>query len=375
MKKRNNKGSAVPYLAHERGVALVITLFVVALVTVLVLEYHFDASVEIDLAANYASDVQAYYLAVSGINFARALLLRDERDTDGTDDLWYRLGLIPACFPPQELLSMSGETEVAPLLSGEIEESVKPVSSETGCVSLRIVDEQSKLPINALMPASGSEDPDPIWRDIFTAFFTAFQIEPDTLDALIDWIDRDDVPRGIGGAEDAYYEGLENAYTAPDEPMRALGELRLIRGFTYETLAKLFPGLPPEAVADADLGGNSYLAAYPPDKQSKVNLNTANKEVLQALFDGLEGGGSGSTAELVEEIDAKRQESQFDGLNDVNELISDSALQTKLKQVADVKSTYFRVESIGVVGIIRKRAVAVLKRDGNDVPAVYVKVE
>ena len=35
------------------SIALVITLFVVALVTVLVLEYHFDAAVELDLAANY----------------------------------------------------------------------------------------------------------------------------------------------------------------------------------------------------------------------------------------------------------------------------------------------------------------------------------
>jgi len=32
----------------EQGLALVMTLFVVALVTVLVLEYHFDAAVEID---------------------------------------------------------------------------------------------------------------------------------------------------------------------------------------------------------------------------------------------------------------------------------------------------------------------------------------
>ena len=54
--------------------ALVMTLFVVALVTVLVLEYHFDASVEIDLATNYASDVQAYHLALAGVRFAQALL-------------------------------------------------------------------------------------------------------------------------------------------------------------------------------------------------------------------------------------------------------------------------------------------------------------
>ena len=71
--------TAGPEVRNERGIALVIVLFVVALVTVLVLEYHFDAAVELDLAANYASDVQAYYLALAGVRMAQALL---QADTD-----------------------------------------------------------------------------------------------------------------------------------------------------------------------------------------------------------------------------------------------------------------------------------------------------
>ena len=66
------------YRGHEQGLALVLTLFVVALVTILVLEYHFDAAVEIDLAVNYANDVQAYHLALAGVRFAQALLERDD---------------------------------------------------------------------------------------------------------------------------------------------------------------------------------------------------------------------------------------------------------------------------------------------------------
>src|SRR5437899_12730025 len=85
-------------LSNERGIALVITLFVVALVTVLVLEYHFDAAVELDLAANYANDVQAYHLALAGVRFAQALLQRDDPKADGPEDEWYNLGLVPACF-------------------------------------------------------------------------------------------------------------------------------------------------------------------------------------------------------------------------------------------------------------------------------------
>src|SRR5215468_9582130 len=76
-------------LGNEQGLALVITLFVVALVAVLVLEYHFDASVELDLAANYANDVQAYHLALAGVRFAQAMLQRDNSKSDGPENDWY----------------------------------------------------------------------------------------------------------------------------------------------------------------------------------------------------------------------------------------------------------------------------------------------
>ncbi|MEE8305494.1 MAG: hypothetical protein V3S24_24005, partial [Candidatus Tectomicrobia bacterium] len=239
------------FLANDRGIALIITLFVVALVTVLILEYHFDASVELDLAANYASDVQAYQLALSGVSFARALLLRDDDKADGMEDLWFRLNLIPVCFPPQQLLSLAGDGGGgAFFLDSESAEQPHEVSEDDqGCVRLWIVDEQGKLPINALMPVGNSPDPNPIWRPIFEEFFASFQIEEDLLDTLVDWIDQNDLPRGIGGAESSYYTGLEDAYTPPNKPMRTPGELRLVRGFNYETLAKLFPGQPPEAMA------------------------------------------------------------------------------------------------------------------------------
>jgi vacuolar-type H+-ATPase subunit E/Vma4 len=41
------------------------------------------------------------------------------------------------------------------------------------------------------------------------------------------------------------------------------GELRLVKGLNdVETLAKLFPGATPDAVADLDLGSNNYLTPF-----------------------------------------------------------------------------------------------------------------
>ena len=431
------------YRGQEQGLALVLTLFVVALVTVLVLEYHFDASVEIDLATNYASDVQAYHLALAGVRFAQALLQQAPKDTNGPEDTWYKLGLVPACFSPQQLLDLAtaslgdalpterrdAKTAVEPRMA---DQRLEDMSQGAGCVSLRITDENSKLPINALRPPNGDENqpPPPVWVSIFQKFFESFKIDPEVVDALIDWLDTGDNPRGTGGAERSYYQSLPVPYVPPNGPMRTPGELRLVKGLNdVETLAKLFPGATPEAVADLDLGSNNYLtpfgaeetqAATPAGSQTsrqtssqtsrqtssqtsrqtssqtsgqatnqavKVNVNTASPEVLKALIVGAQDGAqtARSNAEsVVEEIVAKRQEKK---LKNLNEAVQDASLQQTLGSVADVKSTYFRIESIGVVGIVQKKIVAVLKRDAqqanqanpanqaNQMTMLYFKVE
>src|SRR5215468_640047 len=265
------------YRGQERGLALVLTLFVVALVTVLVLEYHFDASVEIDLAMNYASDVQAYHLALAGVRFAQALLEQAPTDTNGPDDTWYKLGLIPACFSPQQLLELAtaglGDSMLTEGRDAKTAFSQRATDSGaeaigeggTGCVILRITDENSKLPINALMPPNGDDDqppPEP-WRNVFQRFFESFKIDPEVVDALADWLDAGDNPRGTAGAEKSYYQRRPIPYAPANGPMRTPGEIRLVRGLDdVETLAKLFPGATPEAVADLDLGSNTYLTPF-----------------------------------------------------------------------------------------------------------------
>lgn len=389
-------GYAGRAVANERGVALIVTLFIVALVTVLVLEYHFDATVELELAVNQGQDIQAYHLAMSGVNFARALLKKDGADADGPGDFWYdQLGsgapLGGLCYPPQLFLSLANETGASAVGADVPGTTPSPVGGDEGnnegnhegrdegCVSLRIIDEQGKLPINALRVAAESNPADienEDWYKILEQFFISFEIDPEKIPALVDWVDKDDIPSpGGSGAESGYYEGLETPYTAANYPMRSLAELRLVRGFDYETLAKLFPGASPEAMADTDLGGNAYLTAQGTEPNTiRVNLNTANKEVLQALLDGLTQG-SGGSADVVEDIVTKRQEEPFEQLSDVNEFITEGQVRTRLRDVADVKSHYFRVESAGVVGPIQKKVVAVIERQEGNLKLIYLKVQ
>jgi type II secretory pathway component PulK len=410
----------------------VLTLFVIALVTLLVLEYHFDASVELDLAVNYGKDVQAYHLALAGVRFAQALLQTDKVDSDGQQDPWYQLGLVPLCFSPQQLLErattgvgdLSGTQQASQAANDQRlaeRRSLGTNQAAEGCVLLHITDENSKLPLNALKPlpnSDGTSSPPPVWVGIFQKFFESFGIDPEVVDALVDWIDEDDNPRGTGGAEKAHYTSLPIPYEPPNARMRTPAELRLVKGFDEpETLAKLFPGLPPEAVAGLDLGNNLYLTPFPGDlaavatqpgananaqppgqtvaaalrpgtqqpasslaSSARVNVNTASPEVLKALMTGAQSGRS-NTGTQVEDIVVRRQEKQFKNLT---EAVPDSNIRAALTNVADVKSTHFRVESIGVMGAIQKKIVAVLKRGptqastinvANPMTIVYFKVE
>jgi general secretion pathway protein K len=227
------------------------------------------------------------------------------------------------------------------------------------------------LPINALV----NKDTDAIdldWRQTFENFFTNFEINEDAVGALIDWIDSGS-GHEEGGAEDDYYEGLEHPYSTPDRPMQVPGELRLVRHFDCETLAKLFPGRECKDMADIDLGSNNYLTPYSDGPgTAKVNVNTASEEVLKALTQ--------DDVACVEEILENRLivEGQM-----LSKPITDIKALTRctspnFTKVAGVNSAFFRVEVQGEVGgRIKKKIVAVLKRSGQQTPmkVVYFKVE
>jgi type II secretory pathway component PulK len=327
--------------------------------------------------------MQAYHLAVSGLSFAQVLLQQDDADADGPGDLWYQLTLLPTCFPPEQLIAMaSAETDsllnnVGLLAPAEERDADKEdaAAQEQSCVSLRIVDEERKLPINRLRPTLDDGEPEQTWFEIFQQFFELMQIDEDRLIALLDWIDSDSNPRPGLGAERGYYEGLESPYRPRNRPFKTMGELRLVRGFDADTLAKFFPGMEPEAMADVDVGTNAYLTALSTgeggaDQGARVNLNTANAEVLQALISGLQGGSS--SADAVEQILVRREEEQFTNVSEVRELVPEA---DGLESVASVQSSFFRVESVGTVGPIRKRVVAILRRSGQNTEMVYFKVE
>lgn len=350
-----------PRLSDERGVALVLTLFIVALVSVLVLEYHFEAAVELDLAHNYGSDVRAYHVAMSGMRLAQELLDYDDRESDGPQDSWYRIGLIPACMPPQTLLALAvggtaGASLGGALLDAEtLGRATTAQGPDKGCVSLRIAVEEERLPVNALMPADLPDNAaEPLaedaarfqedWEVIFETLFIQLTIESTLLDALVGWLED-------------------------NGPMRTRRELGLVPGFDAEILRKLSPFVTAYGSPQFD----SNRLEYP-----KVNINTAGPQVLRALIEGL-SDGAGDMTGYVDDIMALRadnlaQNRQIESTAELQDYLPDDVQET-FDAFATVQGTYFTVTSTARVDEIQKTVVAVLQpADGGRQP-VYFKIE
>jgi len=82
-------------------------------------------------------------------------------------------------------------------------------------------------------------------------------------DSILDWRDEDDIPHA-DGAESAYYLSLDFPYSCKNGPLQTAEELLLVKGVTPEIFNNI----------------KDLITVY---GDGKVNLNTADSRVMQAL--------------------------------------------------------------------------------------------
>jgi general secretion pathway protein K len=96
--------------------------------------------------------------------------------------------------------------------------------------------------------------------------FQLLDLDMTLVDALIDWMDKDDVPYGVGGAEDSAYYSKD--YKIKNARLDNWSELKLIVGFTPDVLKRL----------------QDVATVRPSSSASIININTAQPLVLRAIF-------------------------------------------------------------------------------------------
>jgi general secretion pathway protein K len=82
-RRRRSASSAARRERRSRGVALIIAVVSIAILTVIATDFAYNSRVDLQLAANQRDEVRAYYMARSGVALSR-LLLRFQKQVDQT---------------------------------------------------------------------------------------------------------------------------------------------------------------------------------------------------------------------------------------------------------------------------------------------------
>ena len=296
----------------ERGVALLLALLVLALLVALILEFDADARREYRDAAAFRDNFKATVLSRAAAQAARAVLqqdlLRDKQAGqfyDALTDLW--------AFPIEKFAIGDG------LLTAQIE------------------DERGKLNLNDL--ATGG-DANALKAKVLRVkrLFELLQVNPDLVDAIVDWMDADNVP-GAAGAETLYYQSLKPPYRAANGPLLTVRDLRLIKGMSPDIVERLL----------------RYVTVYPIEGDSKVNINTADSLVLQALDPRI-------TQAIAGDI---MQNRPFKTIQDLDRVGSFAEIgkELRLLNVYDVKSSIFSARMTLTINDTTRAGAIVLQRD------------
>jgi general secretion pathway protein K len=296
--------------SDERGIALLLTLLVLTLLVALILEFDAEARREYRDAAAFRDNFKATVLARAAVQAARGVLQQDslkEKQTgqvfDASTDLW---GL--------------------PITNYAIGD---------GLLNARIEDEQGKLNLNDL-GIVGEPAAKAATMKKFKRLFELVQVNPDLVDAIVDWVDDNEVQEPAG-AESLYYQAQRPSYKAANSKLQTLLELRLIKGITPEIIEKL----------------SKVVTVFPMDGGKLVNINTAGPLVLQALDQRI-------TQSMATAIIQARP---FKTKVDLNRVSSFEEIGTQIRSQYDVKSDFFSARMTVSVNEVTRNATVVLQRD------------
>jgi hypothetical protein len=229
----------------QGGVALLLVVWLLALLTVIAGEFMASGRVKAAAERNKADDLRGLALALAGYRAAVAAL--DEKIIGlGLNDEGRLLLRYPG----------TGEGVVA---------AADDAPLGGGAYSWRIDDEDGLVNINTA--------PRPILENLLRLCGMPLGAERDTvIDSILDWRDANGDHR-LNGAEEDYYRGLDPPYSSKDGPLDVVEELLLVRGVT----AKLYAG--GEVEGRTVPGLRDLLSPRAPDVP---NAATAPQEVLDA---------------------------------------------------------------------------------------------
>ncbi len=315
-KKNNIIQSHSGKFHHQRGVAIILVMLIVAMATVLASFLAQQQQLWQRQVESQFDRAQARRISIAGIDWARAVLADDASagNTDHDGEMWaLRLPAMPV---------------------------------DNGEVIGVIEDRQGRYNLNNLVRGGVASAPDIAQ---FQRLLSLLGLSGELASSLADWIDNDNETLSPGGAEDQYYLSLPQPYRSANRPLVELGELSLVKGYDLQAIERLRP----------------YVSVQP--LALPINVNFATAEVLSATVPDL-------TLADARMLVQQRRGKPYKDINDFKQRLPRKDMLIS-PAVFSVSSTYFLVTGRAHVGNSQVTTQALLQRTAGWPSVVWQNVQ
>jgi general secretion pathway protein K len=282
-------------MLSQRGIALLITLWLMIILSVMVFSFSLLVRTESHATLSFKEGNENKFLAEAGIQRGIAEIIY--RYVNYNQNI---------TLEGKEVFRTDGTA-----YTGQLGD---------GYYVIRITNEAGKLDLNTLSDLSGT-----ILNNLLVNLGVAKETADTIVDSILDWKDADDLVR-LNGAESEYYMSLPNPYKAKNVNFDSMEELFLVKGVTYEMLYG----------SEEKRGLMNFLTVY--SKTGKINLNSAPREILRAI--------PGMTEDTVEIIVTNRQ-SNTPGRTSNTQSISGNQYGAMASFIGTDESNVFTIDSVG----------------------------
>ena len=337
----------------ERGIALMLVLWVLTLLSIMVFEFCYTMRIEATITKNFKEGERSYYLAQAGVNRAIIEVVKTKSAVKKFK------GSKESMVEAEE----GGEAEEEEEESKEWKPRAEPYTFpfEDGECEVRIGDEGSKINLNWI--ANKAKSNRKLLTDILEKSCGLEGEERDIIaDSIIDWVDKDH-NHLLNGAEDDYYESLEDPYECRDGKFVVTEELLLVRGVTNEiyyggnvsfeepdtleeeadtfsTGEEELYNLDEEGGRSRGRGLSELFTVFSKKKSLKININDASYGLLMSV--------SGMTDEVARRIIEMRREEEFENIRDAR-LMELPNYNQIVSQITVNPTNYYRIEARGKI--------------------------
>jgi type II secretory pathway component PulK len=226
--KRNRRQSRLPHSKqwrfprgklHRRGSMLLLTLIVVALLTLGAMAFFERMFAEHRASRAHGRQLQARHLAESGIEYIKAVVAQDPKTLLESGGLYANPSLFQGILVMDDpFAAFRGRfTALSPDLTTD---------GYYGGVRYGLENESSRLNLNTVLLADNSGE-----DGARKVLMTLPGITESIADAILDWLDEDHDSRLLGAERD-YYSSINPPYEPRNGPLGSIEELLLVREVT-----------------------------------------------------------------------------------------------------------------------------------------------